>query len=289
MSRKEASIRVKGYIDLHNHILPDLDDGPDTMEEAVALAREMVAAGYGTVVATPHSSGGMPSPTLIKNRVRELQDELNREGIPLTILPGAEQHIEPETCRLLEAGAIQTLNDTRYILLELPMFQPLPVYTLKVISDLRMHQYRPVIPHPERVTALQLKRNLLFDLYRAGAYYQVTWGALNGLVGPAARSVVRFMLVSDLAHLMATDAHKPSTRLLAVQKAEKNLQKIKGESFAETLLVTRPLKLIENHDLDLPEPAENTKGITSRIPLLSRLTRNRLRRAQTGDGSPFDS
>jgi protein-tyrosine phosphatase len=86
---------LSGYIDLHNHILHHIDDGPGTLNESVMLARAMVRAGYDTVVATPHVSEGKPAAALIKERLLEIQQELFIQQIPLTLLPGSEHHIDP--------------------------------------------------------------------------------------------------------------------------------------------------------------------------------------------------
>jgi len=170
---------MSNFIDLHNHILPALDDGPVNMDQAVMLARDLVEAGYQTVVATPHTFEGEPAPELILERLNELQAELKRQNLPLKLLPGAEQMIEPDLAGRLAAGEVLTLNQTRYLLLELPMLQPLPVYTEQLLFTLAAEGYRPVIPHPERIFALQRNNRLLFRLHQAGAIFQVTWVAFT--------------------------------------------------------------------------------------------------------------
>jgi len=117
---------LPGYVDIHNHILPGLDDGPRTINESIMLARAMVAVGYDTVIATPHTFEGKPTPALISERLQELQHELNRQSIPPNLLPGSEPHIEPGILAQLEKGELQTLNNTCYLFIELPFFQPLP-------------------------------------------------------------------------------------------------------------------------------------------------------------------
>lgn len=245
---------MPGYIDLHNHILPGIDDGPLTMSEAVLLARALVAVGYETVVATPHSCEGRPAPALILERLQELQEELSRLEIPLKLLPGAEQHIEPETLARLQHKEMLTLNHSRYLLLELPMLQPLPPYTEELIFSLVNAGYRPVIPHPERTRDLQNNFKLLYRLHLLGAIYQVTWGALTGWLGLTVQKTARAMLKANLVHLLATDAHNAASRLLSVDKAAAYLERKLGPHSAELMLTTRPHLLISNESLDLPTP-----------------------------------
>ena len=261
------------YVDLHNHILPAIDDGPSTMVEAVLLARAFVNAGFDTVVATPHTSDGHPAPEIINTRLRELQSKLDYLSIPLKILPGAEQQIEPDILERLQKSEILTLNNTRYFLLELPFFQPLPQYTEELLFTLVANGYRPVIPHPERISELQKDFNLLYRLHRAGAIYQVTWGALTGLLGNPARETALAMLTANLAHLFSTDAHSADSPLLPVDEAVACFEEEKGLFSAEVMLSTRPRQLLADQILDLPAPKAPTAGSKGKIPFLSRLRR----------------
>lgn len=264
---------MSGYIDLHNHILPAIDDGPQTMTEAVSLARDFVAAGYDTIVATPHTSAGAPAPAAIHKRLHELQGELDRLNIPLKLLPGAEQLIEPDTLERLRQGEILTLNNTRYLLLELPFFQPLPPYTEQLLFTLAANGYRPVIPHPERVSELQKDFQLIDRLHKAGAIYQVTWGALTGSLGSIIRLTARAMLSANLAHLFSTDAHSSESHLLPIDPAVAYLEAQKGPGSAELMLSTRPRRLLADQGLDLPVPQALAAGPKNKIPFLARLRR----------------
>jgi protein-tyrosine phosphatase len=263
---------MSGYIDLHNHILHDIDDGPRSLKEAVMLARAMVSAGYATVAATPHACEGKPTPEEITRRISELQEELNHQSIPLKILPGSEQHIEPQTAIRLDRGEILTLNGSRYPLLELPFFQPLPLYLLPMLHNLKNQGYQAIIAHPERVSALQKDPQLLYTLYQAGAIYQVTWGALTGRLGPEAEKIAHLMLEAGLAHLFATDAHNFATRLMEVKKSADRLEELTTPGTAELYLITRPTAIINNEPLNLPTatplPTRNTSKFTN---LISRL------------------
>ncbi len=264
------------YIDLHNHILPAIDDGPRTMEQSVDLARALVSVGFNTVVATPHTCEGKPAPAVILKRLNRLQAELDHRSIALKVLPGAEQHIEPYTLELLREGKILTLNNTRYLLLELPMFQPLPAYTEKLIYSLTAEGYCPVIPHPERTLDLQSDYRLIYRLHKAGAIYQVTWGALTGLLGPAVRKTAYTMLEANLCHLFSTDAHDADSPLLGINKAAAVLEDYLGPGSAQTLLIKRPRALLADQELDLPVAAKPKKSAKKKYPLL------KMRRSITG-------
>ncbi|MDY6826541.1 MAG: CpsB/CapC family capsule biosynthesis tyrosine phosphatase [Bacillota bacterium] len=242
-------------IDIHNHILPGLDDGPRSMSESLLLARALVASGFSTVVATPHSMEGRPTPSLILERLRVMQEELARQEIPLVVLPGSEPHIDPNLDERLRRGETLTLNNSSYILLELPFAQPLPVYTEELLFRLSIDGYRPIIPHPERTAALAREPQLLHRLHRAGAIFQVTWVAFSGHLGPDAEKLARYMLEANLVHLLATDAHNPGTRLRELRKAVEAVEEHSGKEAARTYLTGRPAAVIAGRPLDLP-PAE---------------------------------
>ena len=265
---------MNGYIDLHNHILPGIDDGPREIEEAVTLARDLVAAGYSTVVATPHACGGRPHPAVINERLAGLQEELDHQGISLKLLPGAENHISPDLAELVEQKEALTINHTRYLLLELPMLQPLPPYTEKLLQNLRVKGYIPVIPHPERVIVLNRRHELIYKLYRAGAIYQVTWAALLGYLGSTAKRTAQMMLDTNLAHLFATDAHHSGTRLLAGEKVAAMLDQKQQQELSTLMLKSRPELLIDNQPLDLPEALTPAEQLSPKTNIFARLFRS---------------
>ena len=269
---------MTAYIDLHNHILHAIDDGPGTLKESVLLARAMVEAGYSTVVTTPHVVEGRPAPELIKDRINELQTELNRQQIPLSLLPGAEHHIDPQILERLQDGTALTLNNSRYLLLELPFFQPLPPYTEQLIFNLKTHGYCPIIPHPERAVALQKDYDLIHRLHQAGALYQVTWGAITGRLGPLPEKVAHHIVKVKLTHLFATDAHNFAGRLMDLQNATATLEYLLGPGTAEPYLTDLPRAVINNEEFKFPPAAEYgapTDKTPSESPFKRLFTRKR--------------
>ena len=150
------------------------------------------------------------------------------------------------------------------------MLQPLPLYTEQLLVALTDHGYRPIIPHPERVVVLQQDPQLIYRLYEAGALFQVTWGALTGWLGPAAKKTAHFMLATKLAHLYATDAHNFDSRLLAVDKAATCLEDHLGSGSADLYLSKRPRAVINNELLDLSAPTRPAIRPKRKFPFFSR-------------------
>src|SRR5579859_733510 len=117
----ETPMGKQSMIDIHLHILPCIDDGPETMHESLALARLLVQEGIHSAIATPHYNDLFPqrSAAEIKERVNELQQVLNHHGILLRLFAGHEVLIKPGLVEDIQAGRISTFNGSRYLLLEL--------------------------------------------------------------------------------------------------------------------------------------------------------------------------
>src|SRR5712692_10667308 len=142
-------------IDTHLHILPGVDDGPETIQESLALAQALVHEGIHSAIVTPHYNDEFPqrSAVEIQERVNELQQELEHYNIPLRLLVGHEALIKPGLVEDIQAGRLATLNHSRYLLLELWYSTWLPD-TERVIFELRAHGIIPIIAHAERYHAI---------------------------------------------------------------------------------------------------------------------------------------
>ena len=245
----------KSYIDIHSHILPEMDDGPPSLEAAVALAQAFVEKGFRTVIATPHCTEGSPSVEAIMAAVEALNRALSDRRIPLRVLPGAEHALEPRLMERLAQGALLTLNRGRYLLIELPLLQPLPPYTRDMLFALRAHGYYPLLAHPERVKAFQDDLALLAATIRSGAYAQLTLGSLTGAMGPEAHRTAAAMLKGNLVHFLATDAHRPGVRLDETERAARLLEQAVGAGSAAFFLKKRPLELLNDRPVAVPDRA----------------------------------
>lgn len=246
------------YIDCHTHILPGLDDGPANMEEALALARALVRAGFSGVVATPHLSAAGPPVALVMERFSAFKTELALRQIPLEIYPGAEYAIEPRLAERFKAGELLTINGSRFLLLELPPFQPPPPFLGELIFNLRLCGCYPVLAHPERCSAFQKDRGRLGRLISSGALTQITLSSLTGALGPAAARAAAQFFGSKLVHILASDAHNAEGRLLATAQALALAEKLGGPGSAALMLSERPALILQDRLPPLPEPEEKS-------------------------------
>ena len=200
-------------IDLHCHILPGLDDGARSDDEALAIASAAGAAGVTTIVATPHIDNvhGVDIVEILA-RVRILNRLLVMEGIPVEILPGGE----------VAMGRIGSLTDdelilvslggpSRWILLESPFHGSL-TEVVAAVDDLVRRGFRPLLAHPERSAALS-SAEAVVHLVERGARMQVNAASLLGELGGQARKSALGLVEARLAHVVASDAHRVGQRL----------------------------------------------------------------------------
>lgn len=236
-------------IDTHLHILPGVDDGPETIGEAVDLARVLVQEGIHTAIATPHYNDLFPRrPAIeIQDRVNELQQVLDHQGILLRLFAGHEALIQPGLVDDIQAGRLATLNGSRYLLLELWNSSWLPE-TERVIFELRASGITPILAHPERYRVFQKELERLELLLRQGVLVQITASSLVGMQGRTAQRTAEALLKRGLVHCIASDAHglrrRPPGILYGLQCAEKFLSREQVHSMVEVL----PGVIVNNED-----------------------------------------
>jgi protein-tyrosine phosphatase len=217
-------------IDIHCHILPGVDDGPRTIKESLDMARAAVEEGITAIVATPHHRNNQFDNYYadIIEEVHKLNEALQVEGIPLTILPGQETRIYGEIAEGLEAKEILPIHQhTPYILIELPS-ATIPKYTKQLLYDLQLQGYKPIIVHPERNRAILDDPNLLYEIVKGGTLTQVTAASLLGKFGKKVQQLSFKLIDSNLCHFVASDAHNISNRTFVLREAYSLLEEEYG-------------------------------------------------------------
>lgn len=228
-------------IDTHLHILPGVDDGPETMEEALLLAQALVREGIHTAIATPHYNDEFPHRTAaeIRGRVSELQYALDRTGIPLRVCAGHEILINPGLLEDILTGRCATLNGSRYLLLELYNSTWLPE-TERVIFELLAHGLIPILAHPERYHALQQSPDRLGALLQQGVLAQLTASSLIGMQGNTARRCAETLLKKGLVSCIASDSHGLKKRPPAVVRGLERAAHFVGQQRVHQLTEIQP-------------------------------------------------
>jgi len=234
-------------VDVHCHILPGLDDGPDNIELSLAMAESAIADGITHVVATPHSSSQY---CFEYARVRELREQLQAKiGDRLILATGCDFHLNPENLDALRAdGPRFCINQRDYLLVEFNEYS-IPPAMDQTLHEIQLLGLRPVITHPERNAILRLQTERLAKWVRLGCFIQVTAGSLTGTFGPGAQKDAWRWMTDGLVHFVASDAHNTRGRPLKLQPAFDLVRERFGEEKARALFVENPMAAFEGRDL----------------------------------------
>ena len=235
-------------IDLHCHYLPGIDDGAQTLDEALALARAAVADGITHAVMTPHVHVGVfeNRTASIEHAVAQLRAALVQHGIALSISAGGEVRIGAELIELLETGELPFLghlNGQRVMLLELPHGQ-VPVGAERFTGWLRKQGVLPLIAHPERNKDVMRNLAKLDPFIEQGCLLQVTAGSLIGSFGELAQRHARELLDRGDIYAVATDAHNLANRPPMLGAARAFIAGAAGEAAATALTHGNPHALL---------------------------------------------
>jgi protein-tyrosine phosphatase len=236
-------------IDLHSHILPGIDDGSSSLAMSLEMARIAVADGIRTMACTPHIYPGvyMNDAAGIRAACDALQAVLRENAIDLQLTTGADVHLVPGLIEGLRAGSIPSLHGTRYVLLE-PPHHVVPPRFAESVFQLITAGYVPVITHPERLTWMDDHYPTMRQLVQAGAWMQITAGALTGMFGPRPKYWGERFIGDGLAHILATDAHSSTRRVPVMSEGLAVAEKLLGREEALLLVTGRPGALMR----DLP-------------------------------------
>ena len=234
-------------IDLHTHILPAIDDGSQSLDESLAMARLAVADGITVMVATPHVAGSPFAVTAARRdaALELLRSALREQGIPLAIVPGMECWIHEQTiaAALADPGCFLGGAGNRHLLVELP--NQLEVSHLEaLLFDAQLKGLRLVLAHPERHRDLCADFDRLARLVERGLILQVNAGSLTGELGWSTSRLAKKLVCTGLVQVVASDTHDPVERPPRLSKALKKLEKWLGPATARQLVYDNPARLI---------------------------------------------
>ena len=237
-------------IDIHSHIVFDVDDGPKSIEESKALLKEAYNQGVRTIVSTSHRRKGMfetPEEKIATNfiKVREIAKEVADD---LVIAYGAEIYYTPSILEKLEKKQLPTINGSRYALIEFSMNTPYRDIH-KGLSNLLMLGITPVIAHIERYDALENNEKRVRELINMGCYTQIN---SNHVLRPKLfrerykfmKKRARYFLDRDLVHIVASDMHNLDSRPPYMEQAYEIIVKSYGRNKAKELFVENPRKIL---------------------------------------------
>jgi protein-tyrosine phosphatase len=242
-------------LDLHCHILPEVDDGAGSIGEALSMAAVAVKEGIDAVVATPHCLDARNVDAFVRGIERQrqqLQRVLDAQQMDLDIFLGAEVFMDPS---FIKAGGLErlTINATPYILVELPMGE-VPLYAEDFIYRLRLMGFIPIIAHPERNLAIMRDPNMLYRLVDLGCLCQINTGSITGLFGKQVKRCARILLTHGMGHVLGTDAHSDGTRGPYMKRAVEQLKSWLDEEQVRRIVGITPYHILEGKMVSTEPP-----------------------------------
>lgn len=239
-------------IDIHSHVIFGVDDGPQTLEQSLALLTEASRQGVTKIIATSHRRKGMfetPEETTLKHfsQVKEAASQV----LPnLELYYGGELYYTPSILDKLEKGHFPTLNGSRFALIEFSGHTPYKEIH-QAVSELAMIGITPVLAHIERYQALEYEEKRVRELINMGAYTQINSSSvlkpkLFGDKHKVFKKRARYFLDKQLVHCVASDMHNLNSRKPYMDQAYDVVRKAYGGQTAEELFVINPQSLLKN-------------------------------------------
>jgi len=229
-------------IDIHCHILPDVDDGARSWEMAIAMCAMAREDGTEHIVATPHSNEVyFYDRPYLEGILQELREKVG--GCPQFSL-GCDFHFSYENIQdALEKPNQFSIGTTPYLLVEFSDYS-LPPTTDENLAKLMNVGLRPIITHPERNPLIQRSPARVLDWVREGCLVQVTGNVLTGRWGKTAQSVAQWLFEREAVHFLASDGHNLESRKPCLSKARDAAAEIAGDFVAEALVMMNPRAVV---------------------------------------------
>jgi len=233
------------YIDIHSHVIPQVDDGSKSLEVSVEMLKMAYKNGVKTVIATPHYYDSKSfDPVLVQQQFELLVKEAKLQIPEMQLYLGNEMYYQCLQEALLEQKKVNTLAQSRYVLIEFS-------YTVSYKSiyektrEMILNGFIPIIAHVERYQCMG-DFDHVRDLIELGCYMQINASSIGSGLFNRTASYTKKLLESGLVHFVATDAHNTSSRRPELRKAVSTIRKIGGDQLVTQLLHENPMCVINN-------------------------------------------
>lgn len=221
--------------DIHSHILFDVDDGSSSIEESIELLKKMSEVGFNKIILTPHyiESSDYTSENKEKlQKLEELEKKIKENKLDIKIYLGNEIFINKELVNYIKDNKIYPLNNSKYILVELPFHNQI-LNIEDIMYEIKHNGYIPIIAHPERYTYFQNDYKLVENLKSEGILFQSNYSSILGYFGKGSKKLMKKMLKDKYIDYLGTDIHHINKTYVLdnFNKIEKKIKKIAGEEY----------------------------------------------------------
>ncbi len=226
--------------DTHSHILFNIDDGSNNIEESIAILKEMAKVGFKHVILTPHYIEGTEySVTNEEKDIRFalLEKRIKEENLDITIHLGNEIFLHNNLIASIEGAKCYGLNKSNYLLVELPFHNQIRGL-IDILYEFKVKGYIPIIAHPERYTYLQDNPDLVDKLKEEGTLFQCNYSSILGYYRKDAERLMKYMLKKHYVDYLGTDIHHINKAFVLdnFDKIKKNIIKITGDEYFNEIM-----------------------------------------------------
>lgn len=193
--------------DVHSHLIPGIDDGSKSLDDSIRMIERLMEMGFEKIITTPHIMSDLypNSRDIILKGYENVKNELEKRKIKVEFEVAAEYFLDDHFVELIKKDEIMTFGDN-YVLFELP-FGEQPMNLKKVIFDLQMNGYIPVLAHPERYPYWHKSMNIFHELLVKDVILQINMNSLSGAYGPQVKNIGEKLIQEKLVKLIGSDAH----------------------------------------------------------------------------------
>lgn len=238
--------------DLHTHILYSVDDGSESIEMTLEMLSMASKTGTKNLALTPHCN--VPNSydnyinDVIIGRFEKIRREVRRNDIDINVYLGMEVFGSLDICDLIAMGAVITINKSRYMLIEFDFGED-PMVISEILARVQSMGIVPLMAHPERYVAVQQYPLMVFDWVESGCLMQLNRGSVMSKFGQTVKDTAVFLLNHNLAHIFASDAHKPFARTPVLDDAYSYVEARYGTQRAERLFKINPYNILFNKEI----------------------------------------
>ena len=273
-------------IDVHSHILPNIDDGSRSIEETFNLIKEAKEAGFEGIICTSHYMENYYETDRPEREVwiNAIHENLKNKNIEMNLYLGNEIYMSDNIIKLLEDGKATTMNDTSYVLFELPLnVEPMNLYDM--VYEMQQYKIVPILAHPERYSFVQTDPELIYDLIDKGVLMQANYGSIVGQYGKKAQMIVQKFLENNMIHMLGTDAHRQNTIYPKIPEILVELKSLIGEEKLNELTTVNPELVINNKRIDIRKPYKFELTIKEKMSMYAeeaiQKVKNKIRKSQS--------
>jgi protein-tyrosine phosphatase len=259
---------MDGFVDIHSHALPGVDDGADNLAMGLDMLRQAAAEGVDDVVLTPHyrSDDGPERGQMLQQRFAEFAAAVAAAGIDLTLHLGAELAFRFGLAQLAATTSSARLAGGPYVLVDLPP-GPLSPGLEQAFFEIRTAGFRPVLAHPERHRDLAADPGRIEGLRAQDLLLQIDAGSFRGRFGRRAQAAAIRLAESGQADFVGSDGHDLHKRPMALRSAYDQVSALAGQDEAQRLFVHNPRRVLAGE----PIKAGTIAGTDKRPGLWRRL------------------